>query len=203
MGAQPDLFGVAGGAGPVLPDGFQYAPDVITVDMERDLLARMEALPFREFDFHGYKGKRRVVSFGWRYDFSARRLIEADPMPDFLMPAREAAAAFAGMSAGDIRHALVTEYQPGAAIGWHKDKDVFDEIVGVSLRASCTFRLRRETPNGWERVNIEAAPRSAYLLSGIARTQWEHSIPPVAALRYSITFRTLRERQRPPAQRER
>jgi alkylated DNA repair dioxygenase AlkB len=154
----------------------------------------VRALPFREFEFHGYTGKRRVVSFGWHYDFSARHLRKADDIPDYLLVLREAAAAFAGLEPRELQHVLVTEYGAGAGIGWHRDKAVFGEVVGVSLLSSCVLRLRRAVgAKKWERVRVEAEPRSAYLLSGPARTEWEHSIPPVDAPRYSITFRNLRE----------
>jgi len=176
-----------------LPPGFRYQPDIITAEEEADLLERIKALPFREFEFHGYSGKRRVVSFGWRYDYATRHLDKAEDMPDFLRSVRNSAANFAGLSAEALQHVLVTEYTAGSGIGWHKDKNVFNEIVGVSLLAPCVFRLRRRTSDGWDRVNVIAEPRSAYLMSGEARSDWEHSIPPVDALRYSITFRHLRD----------
>ena len=187
---------------PALPDGFRYQPGVVSPAAEAALLERVRELPFREFEFHGYTGKRRVVSFGWRYDFAARALHRVDDMPPFPRELRESAAAFAGMDAARLQHVLVTEYGPGAGIGWHRDKDVFGEVIGISLLAPCVFRLRRETPASssggggrttWERVSLTAEPRSAYLLSGPSRTEWEHSIPPVEALRYSVTYRNLRE----------
>jgi alkylated DNA repair dioxygenase AlkB len=154
----------------------------------------VRGLPFREFEFHGYTGKRRVVSFGWHYDFSGRRLRKADDIPDFLLALRSAAAAFAGLEPEALRHVLVTEYGPGSGIGWHRDKAMFGETVGVSLLSPCVLRLRRKAgERRWERANVEAEPRSAYLLSGPARSEWEHSILRVDALRYSITFRNLRE----------
>jgi alkylated DNA repair dioxygenase AlkB len=179
---------------PNLPEGFCYQPELIGPDDEAALVARVREVPFREFEFHGYTGKRRTVSFGWHYDFSARHLQKADDIPEFLLPLRQAAAAFAGMGPGQLQHVLVTEYGPGAGIGWHRDKAVFGEVVGVSLLSPCVLRLRRKVgERKWERVNVTAEPRSAYHLSGRARSIWEHSIPPVDALRYSITFRNMRE----------
>ena len=193
MPNQLSLVGSAGPQPPALPDGFRYAPDVIGPAAEAAVLERVRALPFREFEFHGYTGKRRVVSFGWRYDFEDRVLHKADDMPPFLLALREDAARFAGLEPARLQHVLVTEYAAGAGIGWHRDKGVFGEVVGISLLAPCTFRLRRGNGDGWDRASITAEPRSAYLLSGPARTEWEHSIPAVDALRYSITYRNLRE----------
>lgn len=176
-----------------MPEGFRYAPDIITPDDEATLLAALRDLPFRDFEFQGYVGKRRVVSFGWRYDFNTRTLDRVDDMPAFLLPLREAAASFAGLPAERLQHALITEYGAGAGIGWHKDKAVFGDVVGVSLLSPCQFRLRRARGAKWERYTLRAEPRSVYLLRGPSRTEWEHSIPEVDALRYSITFRNLRE----------
>ncbi len=177
----------------LLPEGFHYQPELISLAEEAALVARVRSLPFREFEFHGYTGKRRVVSFGWHYDFSAHHLRKADRIPDFLLALRPAAAAFAGMEPEQLQHVLVTEYSPGAGIGWHRDKSVFGETIGVSLLSPCVLRLRRKvSERRWERANVETAPRSAYLLSGPARQGWEHSIPAMSALRYSVTFRNLR-----------
>ncbi len=189
MQTQLDFFG----ARPAYPDGFRYQPELITATDEASLLARIRELPFREFEFQGYTGKRRVVSFGWRYDFNERFLDKAAEMPEFLLGLRQAAARFAGMDPEALQHALVTEYGAGAGIGWHRDKGVFGEVIGISLLTPCTFRLRRKVGDAWERVSLTADPRSAYLLSGASRTEWEHSIPAVDALRYSVTFRNLRE----------
>ena len=180
-------------AGPALPEGFRYEPDVVAPEDEERLLQDIQALPFKEFEFHGYTGKRRVVSFGWQYDFTERVLRRKEDVPPFLLGLRELAGEFAGVDPAALQHVLVTEYSPGSAIGWHRDKAVFGDVIGVSLLSSCTFRLRRKEGEGWERASIVAAPRSAYLLRGPSRTEWEHSIPAVESLRYSVTFRNLRE----------
>lgn len=197
MRPQLDFFTGAGDAreaAPKLPEGFLYRPELIDPADEDALVARVRGLPFREFEFHGYVGKRRTVSFGWHYDFTGRKLLKADAVPDFLTGLREAAAAFAGLEPEALEHVFVTEYGPGAGIGWHRDKAVFGEVVGVSLLSPCVLRFRRAAGAGkWERAKLPAAPRSAYLLSGPARFEWEHSIPHVDALRYSITFRNMRE----------
>jgi alkylated DNA repair dioxygenase AlkB len=192
---QTDLFGAPE---PTLPEGFRYASDLIDVATEQVMLEQVRALPFGDFQFQGFTAKRRVVSFGWQYDFDARRLRKADDMPPFLLELRERAARFAGMEPSQLQHVLVMEYGPGAAIGWHRDKSVFGQVVGVSLLSPCTFRLRRAVDAGWERVSLTAEPRSAYLLSGPARDEWEHSIPAVEQLRYSVTYRNLREGEEGP-----
>src|SRR5215216_5794626 len=176
---------------PTTPEGFKYRSDMLTEEAETVLLEEIKSLPFRDFEFHGFTGKRRVVSFGWQYDFNERLLLKAEDIPSFLLPLRELAASFGGLEQETLRHVLVTEYGEGAAIGWHRDKGVFGEVVGVSLLAGCVFRLRRKAGEKWERVSITAERRSMYLLSGPSRTEWEHSIPPVDAHRYSVTFRVL------------
>jgi len=176
----------------VLPEGFKYERELITPETEQTLLAAVRDLPFKEFEFHGYVGKRRTVSFGAAYDFAEGKLRPAEEMPPFLVALRETAATFAGVSIDALRQVLVTEYGARAGIGWHRDKAVFGEVIGISLLSSCRFRLRRKVGENWERVTIDAAPRSAYLLSGPARSEWEHSIPEVEKPRYSITYRTIR-----------
>jgi alkylated DNA repair dioxygenase AlkB len=175
-----------------LPEGFKYRPGLISKDDERMLADHIAGLPLKEFEFQGFLGKRRIVSFGWRYDFNGGGLQKTEDMPAFLLPVRKQAAAFAGLPPEQLQQVLLTEYQPGVQIGWHKDRSVFGEVVGISLLSSCTFRLRRKVGTGWERASIVAEPRSAYLLSGPARTEWQHSIPGVEALRYSITFRNFK-----------
>jgi alkylated DNA repair dioxygenase AlkB len=175
-------------------EGFGYQPELIEAADEEALVARVRELPFQEFEFHGFKGKRRVVSFGWKYEFSGGgQLRKAGEIPEFLLRLRSLAASFARLDADAFQHVLVTEYGPGAGIGWHRDKAVFGEVVGVSLLAPCVLRFRRKMKAKWDRVNVLAERRSGYHLTGPARAEWEHSILPVDALRYSITFRTMRE----------
>lgn len=174
------------------PEGFRYEEELLLPEEEARLVRHIERLPLKEFEFHGYTGKRRVLSFGWHYDFGSSSLDRADDIPEFLRPIRERAAAFAGLTAEAFPHVLVTEYTPGTPIGWHRDKAVFDDVVGVSLGSACRFRFRRKAGTAWERYTLELQPRSFYLLRGPARTNWEHSIPAVESLRYSITFRSVR-----------
>jgi alkylated DNA repair dioxygenase AlkB len=185
---QDDLFG----AHHALREGFRYQPELITPDEEAELARELERLPFEPFDFHGYLANRRVVGFGLRYDYDRRQVVEAPAIPWFLMPLRERVADFAGRSADAFVQVLINEYQPGAGIGWHRDKPHFEEIAGVSLLAPCSFRLRRKHGGKWDRQTITAEPRSVYLMAGPARNEWEHSIPAVSEHRYSITLRTLR-----------
>jgi len=187
MSGQTDLFGATRSA--AAPEGLVYRPELIDVRLEAELLAHVRTLPFSEFRFHGYVGKRRVVSFGWSYDFEREAVARAPELPPFLLGLREVAAEFAQVPASSLEQALVIEYQGGAAIGWHRDKPVFGDVIGVSLLSPCRFRLRRKAGPRWERYAFVAEPRSAYVLRGPARTEWEHSIPAIEGLRYSITFR--------------
>jgi alkylated DNA repair dioxygenase AlkB len=186
--AQFDLFAPPA----ALPEGFRYRAELIAAEDEVRLIAHFAELDLHEYDFHGYFGKRRVASFGIRYDDSSRTLSQADPIPDFLLPLRAAAAGFADLDPDELAHVLVTEYTPGAAIGWHRDRPVFGDIVGVSFASDCRFRFRRKRGEKWERAEQTLQPRSAYLMRGPSRGQWQHSIPPAEQLRYSVTFRSLR-----------
>ena len=174
-----------------LPPGLIYQPRLIHPEEEQALVARIATLEFAPFQFHQWQGKRRVTWFGWRYDYGDAGLARAAPIPGFLLPLRERAAAFAGLVPAQLQQALVTEYQAGAGIGWHRDRPVFDRVVGISLLTPCTLRLRRRREDGFERAALLLEPGSAYAFEGPARHEWEHSIAPLETLRYSVTFRSL------------
>ena len=186
--AQQDLFGSPAGG----PDGLVYRPEFITTEEEQALAAAMAALPFRPFEFQGFLGKRETVSFGWSYRFDGSGLAPAEPMPDWLLPLRARAAGLAEVAPEALEHALLIRYGEGAGLGWHRDRPVFGDVIGISLLAPAPLRFRRRQGEKWQRFTLNAEPRSAYLLRGEARSVWEHSLPPVAELRYSVTFRTLR-----------
>ena len=133
-----------------------------------------------------------MLSFGSRYDYAAQRVAEAPVIPTELLGLRQAAAGFAKIDPESLQQALVAEYASGAGIGWHRDRPHYGDIIGISLLAPCTFRLRLKTGKTWQRSALNALPRSAYILTGESRSAWEHSIPPLDQLRYSVTFRTMR-----------
>jgi alkylated DNA repair dioxygenase AlkB len=186
-----DLFDI-----PLLP-GLQYQADVVDADEEAALAAALATLPLQPFAFQGWLGRRHVASFGWRYDFDTAHFEQAAPLPRFLLPLRARAAVLAGLAADDLSQALVTRYDPVAGIGWHRDRPVFEHVVGISLLSNARLRFRRRTLHGFERFALLAERRSAYVLTGEARYGWEHSIAPLDALRWSVTFRSLSERGRP------
>jgi alkylated DNA repair dioxygenase AlkB len=203
--------------GPSVPDGFLYRPDFISHEEARELAAVVEQLEFSNVEMRGVVARRRTVHYGWNYGYYTRRTEPGAPLPDFLLPLRARAAAWATIPEAGFVEALITEYPAGATIGWHRDAPMFgDVIAGVSLLAPSRMKFRQyvspgdvqpgappragsppRTPARWgarkTTHEIELAPRSAYLITGSARRDFEHSIPAVASLRYSITFRTLRQ----------
>jgi len=173
------------------PSGLRYQPEFISRTEEHALIDATRKLPLAPFQFGAFEGKRRVASVGFRYDFSDHRLHESEPIPEFIREVLLRAESFAGVSPGSIEHVLFTEYDVGAGIGWHRDKANFGIVLGLSLGAAAPLRFRRKSGKTFDRFTLEAEPRSLYLLSGVARSEWEHSIPPVQAIRWSITFRTM------------
>jgi len=181
--------------------GLEYREEFISEGEERALLDRLMPLELAPFRFHGWLGNRRTQSFGWRYDFDDASFTPTEPLPNWLLPLRARAAELARVTPDVFVQALIARYDPGAGIGWHRDRDVFENVVGVSLNTPATLRFRQRAPTGFRRATLEVAPRSAYLLSGEVRHGWEHSIAPGDQLRFSITFRTLSEKGRRIAER--
>jgi alkylated DNA repair dioxygenase AlkB len=193
--AQASLFGPAT---PELPEGMVYQPDFLDPGEEARLLAVIATLPLAEMRYRGYTARRRVVSFGGQYDFSAQRLHAVDPLPEALEPLRRKVAAWLGLAPAAFTQTLVAQYRPGTPLGWHRDVPDFEDVVGVSLLGEAVIRFRPYPPREPRRagvIKLLLAPRSVYLLRGPARWQWQHSIAATPALRYSITFRTAAARR--------
>jgi len=176
----------------VLPEGLTYTPDFVTPEEERELIATLETMEFREVTMRGQTARRVVRHFGLDYDYESRTPLPGEPIPAWLEPVRAKAAAFAGFEPEELVEILVQRYPPGATIGWHRDAPAFGTVVGVSLLGSCRLRFQRGTGERRRVWEITLPPRSGYVLAGEARRSWQHSIPPTKELRYSITFRTLR-----------
>ncbi len=161
--------------------GFQYQPEFIAPAEERALLAAIATLAFTHAHYKEYTAKRRIVVY-------------ESAVPDFLGPLRARTAQWLRLPEDELSHALVSEYRPGTGVGWHRDMPDFAVIAGISLAAPSLMRFRPYPPRkvpARERLSIELEPRSAYVLRNDVRWQWQHSIAPTEALRYSITFRTL------------
>jgi alkylated DNA repair dioxygenase AlkB len=173
-------------------EGLKFDPQFITAADEAALLDVIRPLDFRQMKMRGVVARRRVLHYGVNYSFETFRATPGPPIPAFLLPLREKAGGFAGVDPAALAEALITEYSPGATIGWHKDAAPFDIVIGISLASECRFRFRRGKVRAWETAEMLMPPRSAYVLDGAARREWEHSIPALKQLRYSVTFRTLR-----------
>jgi alkylated DNA repair dioxygenase AlkB len=196
--AQVELFA------PALPDGLIHARDFLVPEEEAELLRAFGGLAFHEARYKAYTAKRRIVSFGSSYDFGENVLHDAPPLPSFLLPLRAKAAAWAQLPAERFTDALIAEYAPGTQLGWHRDVPQFEHVVGISLAGECRMRFR-PYPGGdfpgsvasyrASTFDITLEPRSAYILQREIRWRWQHMIPPTRELRYSITFRTRRERR--------
>ena len=183
--AQSDLFGRPG-----LP-GLTQAEAIISPSEEQALIAHIDGVELSPFRFQGWLGKRLTASYGWRYDYDNASFGPTDPIPEWLLPLREKAAQFGRLDPENLVQALLIRYDPGAAIGWHRDRPVFEHVLGVSLGAPATMRLRRSRPGGFDRASALLAPRSIYHLTGEVRHEWEHSIAAMDVTRWSITFRSL------------
>ena len=180
---------------PILPDGFTYKDNFISTAEEMALMEEIKGLELHTFNFQGYEAKRKVASFGWDWSFEKRVLSKGKDIPAAFNWLLERAAHFTQVPVQNISELLVTEYPAGSVINWHRDAPPFDTIVGISLLTDCVFKLRPYDKAKQGRKSIYSLPvlrRSFYILKGEARTEWEHSIAPVKATRYSITLRTLK-----------
>jgi len=187
---------------PELPPGFSYAAPFVDRHEADELTSHISQLEFSTFQMHGAVARRRTAHFGWSYGYESRTGAPGRPIPAFLLELRTRLAEWAALRPGDFEEALLTEYAPGAGIGWHRDAPMFgDVIAGVSLGAAARMRFRpyvrpsaRSADSAPRRMSHELTldSGSAYLITGTARRGYEHSIPPLDALRYSITFRTVR-----------
>jgi DNA oxidative demethylase len=185
---QSDLFGDR-----LLP-GLRYQDNFLSDREEADLILRIGGEDLSPFRFQQWTGKRLTQTFGWRYDFENGSFGKAAPIPQFLLPIRERAAEFAGLHASHIEQALLIRYDVGAGIGWHRDRPVFEHVIGISLGSAAPMRFRRRVEKGFIRESVPLARRSVYLMAGEARHDWEHSIDRLAQPRWSITFRTLSQK---------
>ena len=196
MADQSDLFGAP--PAPALPPGMRYEEEFLSHEEEAALIARIEQLPLAPMKYQQYEALRRVVSYGGQYDFSRQQLNEAAPLPPGLDPLREQAGAWAGIAPERFTQALIAEYQPGTPLGWHRDAPDFEDVVGISLHDEAVMRFRPypHVVGSKARVRrLTLPPRSIYLLRGASRWQWQHSVAPTKALRYSITLRTTSDRR--------
>jgi alkylated DNA repair dioxygenase AlkB len=181
---------------PVLP-GLATVPDLVCAREEQTLIDLIDASALSPFRFQGWTGKRLTASFGWSYDFETQRAARVAPIPEWLLPVRERMAAFAGLETASLIQALVIRYDPGAGIGWHRDRPVYEHVLGLSLGARADMRFRRRRGDGkFDRASAPLEPRSAYHLSGEVRRDWEHSIVEMDLPRWSITFRSASENGR-------
>jgi alkylated DNA repair dioxygenase AlkB len=197
--AQAELFAAAAAPPlPVLPEGMVYQPEFLTRGEEQTLVTLIESMPLAEMRYKNYTARRRVASFGGKYDFSANRLEAAAPVPAELAPLRRKVAAWLGVEPAAFTQVLVAEYREGTPLGWHRDVPDFEDVVGISLLNEAVLRFRPYPPREPKKagvIKLTVAPRSIYLLRGPARWSWQHSVAPARSLRYSITFRTPRQQQ--------
>jgi alkylated DNA repair dioxygenase AlkB len=188
---QGSLFG--GPVEPELPAGMRYEAEFLSREEEASLISIIERLPLERMKYQQYTARRRVVSYGGQYDFSAQQLNEAEPLPGWLDALRERAGVWAGIAPEHFTQALIAEYAPGTPLGWHRDVPDFEDVVGISLLDEAVMRFRpypHVTGSKASSLKLVLPRRSIYLLRGASRWEWQHSVSPTKALRYSITLRT-------------
>lgn len=178
------------------PEGLQYVREFLSQDEEHSLLAEIERYPFHEVRMHGQVARRTVIHFGWDYDYSGWKIAPTTPPRPRLRAVADRAAALAGIAPESLEQFLVARYPPGATIGWHRDAPMFGTpVIGISLGSPCAMKFRRGIDDGFEQFVQFLEPRSLYIIGGAARTQWQHSIPAVKGLRYSISIRVLKRKK--------
>ena len=178
---------------PPAPSGLVYRPDLISEAEEQQALAVLEAMEFSTITMHGRTARRTVRHFGLDYGYESWQLVPTDPLPDELAWLADRAGSLAGLDPAAFAQILISRYPPGSTIGWHRDAPMFGaKVVGISLASACRMRFQRGKGPARQVAEVILAPRSGYVLAGAARYAWQHSIPPIKALRYSITFRTLK-----------
>jgi len=181
-----------------LPEGFVYQPEFVSEEEEQALLGEIQRLEFSTLTMHGVTARRRVIHYGWLYGYESFQITPGPDIPKFMRPLQARVAEFADLAPEELAEALLTEYSPGATIGWHRDAPSFGVVLAVSLAGSCRLRLQKGKGEERETAELVVEPRSLYMLAGPVRNQWQHSIPPTKELRYSITFRTLRRKNNTP-----
>ena len=147
--------------------GLSVREELIDAVEEQALLARSAGIELSPFRFQGFTGKRLTRSFGYHYDFDTARFATTEPIPDWLLPLRARAGEFASLAPDDLVQALVIRYDPGAGIGWHRDRPLFDQVVGVSLGAPALLNFRQRTANRFS--TGQGAARPALGLSSLRR----------------------------------
>jgi alkylated DNA repair dioxygenase AlkB len=180
----------------VLPEGFSYREDYVPAEEEQRLLEHLAGLDIPEARYREWTARRRTLTFGGHYDFSRHQLLPADPIPVFLHPLRKLLADWAGMDDASFTHGNISEYRAGTQLGWHRDAPDYEVVIGASLGSEARMRFRPYPPDtelARATAAIDLQPRSAYIIRDAARWKWQHAISPTKALRYSITFRTLRK----------
>jgi alkylated DNA repair dioxygenase AlkB len=181
-----------------VPDGFIYHQNFISEGEEHELIGEIQKLHLTPFKYYQFTGKRRTASFGWQYEFGKSEITTAPGAPASLLPVRARAGKLFNIDPNTLTQTSIIEYSTGSPIGWHRDIPHFGVVIGISLGAACRMRFRKynrvrsKNLNRDEILSIELQPRSIYLMSGASREIWQHSIPPVKELRYSIMMRTLR-----------
>jgi alkylated DNA repair protein (DNA oxidative demethylase) len=176
-----------------LPEGLVYREDFISAEEEESLLSVLSSMEFRAVVMRGQAARRTVRHFGLDYDYERGDLVPAEPLPESMTWLRDRCATLMERDPADLLQILVSRYPAGAGIGWHRDAPMFgSKVAGVSLLAPCRMRFQRTVQGARSVAELELAPCSAYLLTGKARWSWQHSIPATKALRYSVTFRTLK-----------